>query len=236
VFLALQGILLIFVRKPYDIGDRVSFVDPTDEVNNNGPPSGGWIVEKVDLYTTTVRLATTREYTTFANGSLADSRIVNLKRSDKANVFFNLKFPINTSSRRLKIFRSRITQWIQDRPREWIKVNAFLCTSVQTELQYVEYTLILQHREAWQNFAAVQNSRSDVFTFALDLQRELKMKYMAPRMPIDLHGFDRRNYQEQSIDTTPVSRKYSDGDEDDSSKKGGKGSPQSSFIEPKKNR
>lgn len=187
----LEGILLILVRKPYDIGDRVCFMDPTAAVDNNGPPSGGWIVEKVDLFTTTVRLATTREYTTFANGSLANARIINLKRSEKANVFFYLTFTINSTKQQLRIFRRRITQWVEDRPREWIKLNAFRCLRVQTEQQYIEYILNLQHREPWQNYNSVQNSKSDVFMFALDLQKELKMKYTAPRMPIDIHGLSR---------------------------------------------
>ncbi|KAL3903321.1 MAG: hypothetical protein SGARI_005432 [Bacillariaceae sp.] len=177
----LEGILLILVRKPFDIA-------ATADVDNNGPPSGGWIVEKVDLFTTTVRLATTREYTTFANGSLADSRIINLKRSDKANVFFYLKFTINTSKQQLRIFRRRIVQFVEERPREWIKLNAFRVLHVQTEMQYIEFILNLQHREPWQNYNTVQNSKSDVFMFALDLQKELKMKYTAPRMPVDLHG------------------------------------------------
>ena len=129
-----------------------------------------------------------------------------------------------------------MTQWIQDRPREWIKLIAFRCISVQTELQYIEYILILQHREAWQNFAAVQDSKSEVFMFALDLQKELKMKYMAPRMPIEMHGLNRREYQERSFDSTPVSRRNSDDGEDESSKKYEKETPQSSFVEPKKYR
>jgi hypothetical protein len=184
----LEGILLILVRKPYDIGDRVCFLDATADVNNNGPPSGGWIVEKVDLFTTTVRLATTREYTTFANGSLAQSRIINLKRSDKANVFFYMKFTINSTKQQLQIFRHRIVRWLEEHPREWIKLNAFRCLRVETDMQYMEYILSLQHREPWQNYNSVQNSRSDFNMFALDLQKELKMEYTAPRMPIDLHG------------------------------------------------
>ena len=86
-----QGVLLILVRRPFDIGDRVVFVDANAAVNNFGPPSGGWIVESVDLYATTCRLGTARECATFTNGSLANSRILNLKRSEKPNVYMYLK-------------------------------------------------------------------------------------------------------------------------------------------------
>lgn len=54
-----DGILMVLVRRPYDVGDRIS-VSPVDEdadVNGSQP----WIVEKLDLYSTTVRLAATRK-------------------------------------------------------------------------------------------------------------------------------------------------------------------------------
>ena len=142
----LEGILLILVRKPYDIGDRVCFCIPTDPVNNDGPPSGGYIVEKVDLYSTTVRLATTREYTTFSNGSLSSARIVNLRRSDKANVFMYLKFTINATRNQLKIFKKRMSEYLKDKPREWIKLLAFRCIRVETEQQFIEYIMIVYVR------------------------------------------------------------------------------------------
>lgn len=142
-----KGILLILVRKPYDIGDRVAFLDPNSPVDTKGPPAGGWVVERVDLYTTTVRLGTTREYATFTNGSLANSRIVNMKRSDKPNIFMNLKFTINVTKEQLEAFKMEMTKYIKDRPREWIRINGFRCTRVETELQYLEYVLIVQHRE-----------------------------------------------------------------------------------------
>jgi hypothetical protein len=125
----------------------VVFKDPTSPVNTKGPEAGGWVVEKVDLYTTTVRLGTTREYATFANGSLASSRILNMKRSDKPNIHMHLKFTINVTREQLEEFKMKMTNFIKDRPREWIRINGFRCTRVETELQYLEYLLIVQHRE-----------------------------------------------------------------------------------------
>jgi len=182
----LEGILLILVRKPYDIGDRVCFLDANADVDDFGPPSGGWVVENVDLYTTTVRLGTTREYSTFANGSLASSRILNLKRSDKPNVYMYLKFTTNVTQEQLDSFRSEMTEYIRDRPREWIKLVSFRCSRVETELQYLEYVLIVQHREAWQSFSTIQVSKGDVYIHALHLQRKLRMNYTAPKLPVEL--------------------------------------------------
>ncbi len=72
-----EGILLIFVRRPYDIGDKISLSDPTKDTNTAG--SSMWFVENVTVFTTTVRFAATNEVATYSNGSLARLRIVNAK-------------------------------------------------------------------------------------------------------------------------------------------------------------
>ena len=202
----IQGILLILVRKPYDIGDRVCFLEANAGTDDNGPSSGGWIVESVDLYTTTVRLGTTREYATFTNGSLSNSRILNLKRSEKPNVYMYLKFTMNVTQEQLDEYRSRIIGFIKDRPREWIKVVGFRCTHVETELQYLKYALIVQHRESWQSFATIQVSKGDVFIFALHLQKELCMEYTAPKMPVQLSGDPASSLTKSLIDQNTVNK------------------------------
>jgi len=89
-----EGLLLILVRRPYDIGDRIAVSQVDQDTSVDG--STGWIVEKIDLYTTTVRLAATREIATVSNGSIARSRIINMKRSLQAQVALYLKFGIDT--------------------------------------------------------------------------------------------------------------------------------------------
>jgi len=54
-----EGLLLIFVRKPYNIGDRIHVSDPNNDLSTAGSP--GWIVKDVDLYTTTVIFGATNE-------------------------------------------------------------------------------------------------------------------------------------------------------------------------------
>jgi len=184
----LEGILLILVRRPYDIGDRVCFLDPNAGTDDFGPSSGGWIVEKVDLYTTTVRLGSTREYATFTNGSLSNSRILNLRRSEKPNVYMYLKFTMDATQEQLDEFRRKIIVFIKDRPREWIKVVSLRCTNVEIDLQYLKYVLIVQHRESWQSFSTIQVSKGDIYIYALYLQKELSMDYTAPKMPVQLSG------------------------------------------------
>jgi len=72
-----EGILLIFVRRPYDIGDKIGLSNPAKDTNSGG--SSMWFVEKVTVFTTTVRFASTNEVATYQNGSLARLRIINAK-------------------------------------------------------------------------------------------------------------------------------------------------------------
>jgi small-conductance mechanosensitive channel len=114
---AFEGILLILLRRPFDIGDRIHVSDVNSDTSAGG--SASWFVQDVvcihgkteatlrsatdlfsltflaqDLFTTTVRFATTNEVATLANGSLASSRIINCKRSPKAVRFVYMKFGV----------------------------------------------------------------------------------------------------------------------------------------------
>jgi hypothetical protein len=175
----------VLVRKPYDIGDRVSIDAPTTQPNSFGGDSS-WIVENVDLYTTTARLGTTRELATFANGSLAGMRIMNMNRSDKPNVYLNLKFSVDSTLQQRQMFKQRMTAFVKERPREWIRLVDFRSTRIEADLGYVEYVLIIQHRERWQNLGAILSSRGQIFNHAVELQKDLDMKYKAPHVPVDI--------------------------------------------------
>ena len=85
-----EGLLLIFVRRPYDIGDRIATSDPSNDTPGDG--SSTWFVDSVTLFSTTVRFASTNEVATYSNGSLASLRIINANRSPKVSLyafFFN---------------------------------------------------------------------------------------------------------------------------------------------------
>jgi hypothetical protein len=180
-----QGVLLVLVRKPYDIGDRIEINSPTLAIDNSG--SMGWIVEKVDLFTTTLRSGSTRKVATIANGALAEARIVNMKRSDKPLIQTYLKFGVATSKEQLELFRDKVTQFIKGRPREWSNMRSFRCTRAEADLGCIEYVIILQHRELWQNLTAIMESKGHLLSYCLEVQQELGIRYTAPPMPIDLN-------------------------------------------------
>lgn len=179
----LKGILRVTTRSPYGIGDRVHFKEVGDAETGHhpsGPPSGGWVIEKFDLYNTTVRHGITGEQRLFSNGSsqLEPSRVVNWKGSHKANVIFSLKTvgsSNNTTIARDQIhyFQRQISEWVESRPREWTDLGPFQLQEVfegDQQQKCMEYRFVLRHRESWQNYPAVQESKSDLLLFLHELQ------------------------------------------------------------------
>ena len=111
-----EGILLIFVRRPYDIGDKIAISDPESDTSASG--SSTWFVEKVTVFTTTVRFATTNEVATYSNGSLARLRIINAKRSPKAIIYVYMKFGSDVPYQMIKVYQKAIENFVRSRPRE----------------------------------------------------------------------------------------------------------------------
>ena len=110
-----EGILLIFVRRPYDIGDKIAISDPESDTSASG--SSTWFVEKVTVFTTTVRFATTNEVATYSNGSLALLRIINANRSPKAIISVLIKFGLETPFSKITVFRTAVENFIKARAR-----------------------------------------------------------------------------------------------------------------------
>jgi hypothetical protein len=158
--------------------------DVNQDTNMDG--SNGWVVEKIDLFTTTVRFGSSREVATLSNGSLARSRIINMTRSDKALVYVYLKFSVDEPYSKVKVFRSAVESFVRDRPREWLCLSGFRATSVETDLGYIKYVVVLQHRESWSSVTEILQSKADVSSFCLELQKQLEMRYHAPALPVDL--------------------------------------------------
>eukprot|EP00571_Detonula_confervacea_P004055 CAMPEP_0172329148 /NCGR_PEP_ID=MMETSP1058-20130122/60728_1 /TAXON_ID=83371 /ORGANISM="Detonula confervacea, Strain CCMP 353" /LENGTH=1223 /DNA_ID=CAMNT_0013046305 /DNA_START=38 /DNA_END=3710 /DNA_ORIENTATION=- len=179
-----EGLLLIFVRRPYDIGDRIATSNPKTDTDSNG--SSTWYVDKVSLFTTTVRFATTNEVATYSNGSLAVLRIINANRSPKAIISVLIKFGLETPFNKIMVFRTAVENFIKARPREWIALAGFRATRVEADYGYVEYKIVAQHRESWQNIGPVLQSKADLSSFCLEATKKLNMKYESPPMPVNL--------------------------------------------------
>ncbi|KAL7499239.1 hypothetical protein ACHAWT_010159 [Skeletonema menzelii] len=188
-----EGLLLIFVRRPYDIGDKIATSNPKSDTSPDG--SSTWYVDNVTLFTTTVRFATTNEVATYSNGSIAQLRIINANRSPKAVVSVLIKFGLETPFNKVTVFRAAVENFIKARPREWIALSGFRATSVEADFGYVEYKIIAQHREKWQNMGAILQSKADLSSFILEVTKKLDMKYESPPMPVNLSAAGNMNIQ-----------------------------------------
>lgn len=136
---------MVFLRRPFDVGDRISIQDVTGVSDAAG--SAGWIVEKVDLYSTTLRFAGTRELATVTNGELARTRIMNMQRSKKASVFIDLKFGIDVSNTQVDALTKLVQEFVSSRPREWVSMSSFRMSEIHADLGYVhEYVIFSQLR------------------------------------------------------------------------------------------
>jgi len=177
-----EGLLLIFVRRAYDIGDRIATSHPASDTSPSG--SSTWFVERITLFTTTVRFATTNEVATYSNGSLASLRIINANRSPKAIIYIDIKFGLEVPFAKIKIFQTAVENFVKSRPREWVALIGFRATRVEVDFGYIEYRILSQHREAWQNIGPILQSKADLASFCLEVTKKLGMRYESPPMPV----------------------------------------------------
>lgn len=180
----IEGLLFILYRRPYDIGDMV-VIQPVDQPTSwNG--STQWVVQDVDLFTTTVVFSYTNEIATLSNGSIANSRVMNGARSLPAIVYVTLRFGVDTGFDKFEIFREALSQYVDRRPREWSKLYPMISSNVQADQGFVEYLVCLQHVNNWQQLDSINLSRSQAKFFCHELSKKLDMRYKSPALPVDL--------------------------------------------------
>mmetsp|Transcript_25824 Transcript_25824/g.29982 ORF Transcript_25824/g.29982 Transcript_25824/m.29982 type:complete len:357 (-) Transcript_25824:211-1281(-) len=177
-----EGVLLVLVRKPYDIGDRIALSNPESDTSSDG--STTWFVENITLFSTTVRMAASNEVATYNNGYLTGLRIINAARSPKAQVFVNLKFGMDVAYERVKIFHSVVENFVKERPQEWLELLGFRATAVESDLGYVGYIIVLRHVDSWQNVGSILQSKADLQSFCLEVSKQMDMRFVSPPMPV----------------------------------------------------
>ena len=176
--------LFVLLQKPYDIGDRVGIGNTEKEANSSGTQA--FVVEDVTLYHTSFIFVSTNERATVSNGTLAKSRIINCGRSPNAVIFFTLKFGVEVPYEKIEIVRTAVDKFVKARPTQFSSLLGFRATAIQAELGWIEYCVVLMHREGWQNKAAILTSKAVIQQFCLELQKKLGIGYTSPHRPVDL--------------------------------------------------
>ena len=179
-----EGILFVLARKPYGIGDKISVSNSESEHNLHGAMP--WVVENVTLFETVLCFLPTNERASLSNGALANSRIINWARSPQAQFHIVLNIPLNTPYEKIVIFKSAIEEYMKARPREWRALNGFRANRVVANENYIEWFVVIQHREAWQQVGQVLDSKANLYSYCQEVARQLDMEYQAPKLPVEL--------------------------------------------------
>ena len=138
----IEGMIMIAVRRPFDLGDRISIVDYVGAPDNSDDPGyhDTWIVEDCNLFSTTLRLSRTNELSTVNNGAIANTRIVNHARSLHALVNVQLLMTLDVTNEQVQIVKSALLQYIRDNPRVWVRLINFRIIKVDTPNHLVVYS------------------------------------------------------------------------------------------------
>jgi len=173
----MEGVLTIAFRRPYDLGDRIMLEGATSRPDHDAARQS-WLVEDVNLYSTTLRYAATNEVSTVPNGSIAQSRIINLARSPNALVTVTLRFQLEVEDTKLSIFRHALRKFLRDRPRTWLELAYFRCERVNTEAKWLEYELRVRHAKSWQDGPRILQNRATLIKFCYETGKHLEMNYL----------------------------------------------------------
>jgi len=174
-----EGFNLVLLRQPYDIGDVICTSSLLDRMSLADGASGA-VVEDFDLFTTTLRLSQTNEVFVLPNTALSRLKIINMTCSGKALVHMKVKLAMGTSATQIQILKRVVDNFVKKRRREWVCVRDFSPSSIDDDLRYVFYSIILQHRESWQNARAVLESKVNFGCFCSEVQNQLGMRYVVP--------------------------------------------------------
>lgn len=181
---SLRSFSILLYSRPYNIGDRIHVSNVERDTQLDGAP--GWLVENVTLFETVATWAPTNERCSLSNGSLANSRIINWGRSQQAQFLIFYKIPIETPYEKIVTLKNAVETYLRARPREWISLNGFRANNVVTEQGYIEYIIVILHRDSWQNIGYILDCKANFLSYVLEVTKQLNMHYKAPPLPIDL--------------------------------------------------
>lgn len=188
----IEGVLLIAVRRPYDLGDRILIVSAENGINQGVGLS--WFVEDINLFSTTLRFAATNEVSTVNNGAIALSRIVNFARSPRALVTINLKLKLDADDANISAFKAAVETFIVNRPRIWEGINHFRCESIDTDIGLMDYSLRLRSTKTWQDAPGIFNAQGELLKFSIHMGMQLGINFISPNKRLQLYTSSHDNF------------------------------------------
>ena len=137
-------------------------------------------MEDINLFSTTLRFASTNEVATVNNASITMSRIVNCNRSPNAILTLTLYFLDTATEEELGAFRDTVESFINDRPRIWDSIIFFRCETINQDLSMMEYSLRIRHTKPWQDASTILMNKAELLKFCFETGKKLRITYESP--------------------------------------------------------
>jgi small-conductance mechanosensitive channel len=194
----IEGCIMIAVRRPFDLGDRISIADASDKPENSDPGYGAtWLVEDCNLFTTTLRLSKSNEIATVKNGSIASNKIINHNRSLRALVNIVLSMKCSVTQEEAMIVKSAIEQYIRDNPRTWSTLINFRIIEMDPCNDVIRYAVRVQHQRSWQDQQPILTARGELLKFATEVLIQLGIQYETK--PASMHDVFVKELPESNV-------------------------------------
>lgn len=176
-----QGIILIAVTRPFDLGDRIFLTSAGDVEKGLENAANGWFVEDISLSSTKLRFARTGEVMYLANNLMADMRIYNCNRSPNASVIIQPVVHICALEKdNLKKFTEALNKFVAERPRLWVEFLPLCVVRIDSDNEQVYLQLAFRHRESWQNTGRIYLHRAELLTYVYDVTKRLGIMFESP--------------------------------------------------------
>lgn len=176
-----QGIILIAVTRPFDLGDRIFLTPASDVPKELENAAHSYFVEDITLSTTKLRYAKTGEVAYLGNHLMADMKIYNGNRSPNATITFPHMFHIAILEKeRMGLFEKSLSDYVRQHPRRWVSMLLFRVDKIDNDMEQVFLQMSFQHRESWQNAPRVFLHRSDLILFIYETARRMKVAFESP--------------------------------------------------------
>ena len=206
-----EGVLLIAVRRPFDLGDRI-IISSCDEVETTRAGLS-WFVEDISLFSTTLRFAITNEVSTLNNFSISQARIVNLQRSNNAVVYLEkMDFHVDIIRKnKLGAFRGELEQYVRDRPRIWESFDTCRHDDFDASVDKVTFAFGFRHRSSWQSAARIAIDRASLVRFIYETAVGMGVEYGYDNSPspkrLILQGGEYQRPDKSATDAVSTLRK-----------------------------
>ncbi|KAN0066543.1 hypothetical protein ACQY0O_000637 [Thecaphora frezii] len=144
----LAAILFLFVKHPYDVGDRVDIGDDS------------FIVKEMRLLTTVFK-TTNGKSVMISHAQLATKPIVNLRRSGPIEETFKFEVSFDTSFQQIELLRSRMVHWLSGEKRDFLpgldinvidfqdQTSMMLSTGIRYKSNWQQGGLKAERRNRW---------------------------------------------------------------------------------------